>query len=220
MAAVAHYISDRLWARWTQAYYRRWPTSVWFIHQGYFWVFWNCIRRIHESVSGSHFAHWWGHITGYASATAINEAMARRINENVGRQNSNIRKLNFCILKKFLVTENASGQKILNGLSTVRVEWTKDENRAWRMSEVPDSEETFPCDLCILAMGFTGPERVIFCIWTYVNCYLIWSGVRRSVFLDRDKRLARLFLGRTTTGQTKRPGHEWHPAYPRDYVCK
>ncbi|VDK27600.1 unnamed protein product [Gongylonema pulchrum] len=63
--------------------------------------------------------------------------------------------------KKFLVSESATGQKILNGLSTVRVEWTKTENGAWRMSEVADSEEVFPCDLCILAMGFTGPEKVV-----------------------------------------------------------
>jgi glutamate synthase (NADPH/NADH) small chain len=28
-----------------------------------------------------------------------------------------------------------------------------------RFQEVPDSEETIPCDLALLAMGFTGPQR-------------------------------------------------------------
>ena len=28
------------------------------------------------------------------------------------------------------------------------------------MKEIPDSEEIHDCDLCILAMGFMGPERV------------------------------------------------------------
>lgn len=28
------------------------------------------------------------------------------------------------------------------------------------MNEIPGSEEIHDCDLCILAMGFVGPERV------------------------------------------------------------
>jgi glutamate synthase (NADPH/NADH) len=63
--------------------------------------------------------------------------------------------------KEFIVAENDSGVKVLTGLKTVRVEWEKDENGAWKMSEVPDSEEIHPADLCILAMGFVGPEKAI-----------------------------------------------------------
>ncbi|POY76879.1 putative Glutamate synthase (NADH) [Rhodotorula taiwanensis] len=47
---------------------------------------------------------------------------------------------------------------VLKGLNTVRVQWEKDAMGAWRMSEVPDSEEFFPADLVLLALGFLGPE--------------------------------------------------------------
>jgi len=46
----------------------------------------------------------------------------------------------------------------LAGLKTVRVEWTKDDKGAWKMAEVPGSEHTFPAQLCLLALGFLGPE--------------------------------------------------------------
>uniref|UniRef100_A0A8R1TVL0 Glutamine amidotransferase type-2 domain-containing protein n=1 Tax=Onchocerca volvulus TaxID=6282 RepID=A0A8R1TVL0_ONCVO len=62
--------------------------------------------------------------------------------------------------KKFLVSKSGSGQKILTGLLMIRVDWKKDENGAWRISEIEDSEEEMSCDLCILAMGFLGPEKV------------------------------------------------------------
>ncbi|VDK64428.1 unnamed protein product [Onchocerca ochengi] len=62
--------------------------------------------------------------------------------------------------KKFLVSKSGSGQKILTGLLMIRVDWKKDENGAWRISEIEDSEEEMSCDLCILAMGFLGPEKI------------------------------------------------------------
>lgn len=62
--------------------------------------------------------------------------------------------------KEFIVETNAAGVKVLTGLKTVKIEWTKDENGNWKMSEVADSEETHDCDMCILAMGFIGPETV------------------------------------------------------------
>ncbi|KAI1717309.1 conserved region in glutamate synthase domain-containing protein [Ditylenchus destructor] len=63
--------------------------------------------------------------------------------------------------KEFIVETNAAGVKVLTGLKTVKIEWTKDENGNWKMSEVADSEETHDCDMCILAMGFIGPETEI-----------------------------------------------------------
>jgi glutamate synthase (NADPH/NADH) small chain len=43
-------------------------------------------------------------------------------------------------------------------LHGIRLEWTKDGSR-WQMKEVPGSEFELDCDLCLLAMGFTGPEK-------------------------------------------------------------
>lgn len=49
---------------------------------------------------------------------------------------------------------------MITGLCTVEVEWKKDANGAWKMFEIEGTEATHPCDLCILAMGFIGPEKV------------------------------------------------------------
>ncbi|VDM96299.1 unnamed protein product [Thelazia callipaeda] len=63
--------------------------------------------------------------------------------------------------KKFLVNESTSGQKVLTGLLTVEVEWKKDDNGNWKMFEIENSERELLCDLCILAMGFVGPEKSV-----------------------------------------------------------
>lgn len=47
----------------------------------------------------------------------------------------------------------------LEGLNTVRVEWTKDSGGRWKMEEVPGSEKFFPAQLVFLALGFLGPEK-------------------------------------------------------------
>ncbi|GAA5912483.1 hypothetical protein JCM8208_006614 [Rhodotorula glutinis] len=44
------------------------------------------------------------------------------------------------------------------GVNTVRVAWEKDAVGQWKMSEVPESQEFFPADLILLALGFLGPE--------------------------------------------------------------
>src|SRR6478672_6262985 len=44
-------------------------------------------------------------------------------------------------------------------LHAIRLEWTKDPTGRWNMKEVPGSEFTLDCDLCLLAMGFVGPEK-------------------------------------------------------------
>ena len=47
----------------------------------------------------------------------------------------------------------------VESLTTVRVEWVKDESGRHVMREMPGSEQTWPCQLVLLAMGFLGPER-------------------------------------------------------------
>lgn len=43
----------------------------------------------------------------------------------------------------------------------MNIEWIKDENGRFKMIEIPGSEMIYECDLCILAMGFVGPEQVL-----------------------------------------------------------
>ena len=59
--------------------------------------------------------------------------------------------------KEFLMDD--SGR--VSGIRTVLVQWTKVSGR-WQMSEVPDSEKIYPCQLVLLAMGFLGPEDTVF----------------------------------------------------------
>jgi glutamate synthase (NADPH/NADH) small chain len=59
--------------------------------------------------------------------------------------------------KRFL--DDGSGN--VAGIETVRVEWTKDTDNKWQMSEVPGSEEVFEADLVFLSMGFLGPEDTL-----------------------------------------------------------
>uniref|UniRef100_A0A1I8AG36 Pyr_redox_2 domain-containing protein n=1 Tax=Steinernema glaseri TaxID=37863 RepID=A0A1I8AG36_9BILA len=63
--------------------------------------------------------------------------------------------------KKFVVNETSNGIKYLTGLCVVEIRWEKDEKGAWKMVEVEGTETTVDCDLCILAMGFVGPEKPI-----------------------------------------------------------
>ena len=48
----------------------------------------------------------------------------------------------------------------MTGLKTIAIDWIKDEKGAWKMLEKEGTEEIHECDLCILAMGFVGPEKV------------------------------------------------------------
>ncbi|KAI9466246.1 NADPH-dependent glutamate synthase [Lactarius psammicola] len=56
--------------------------------------------------------------------------------------------------KDFVVDEDGK----LQGLNTVRVEWTKDSGGRWKMEEVPGSEKHFSAQLVFLALGFLGPQ--------------------------------------------------------------
>ena len=44
-------------------------------------------------------------------------------------------------------------------LHGVRVDWSKDEQGRWKMTEIAGSEFEMPCDLCLLALGFVSPEH-------------------------------------------------------------
>ena len=64
----------------------------------------------------------------------------------------------YCVLSKEF-TKDADGN--VNGINTVRVEWTKDANGRWAMKEVEGSEQFFQADLILLSMGFLGPEEAV-----------------------------------------------------------
>ena len=49
----------------------------------------------------------------------------------------------------------------LTALITVEVEWVHKPGKRPQLIEKPNSEKTWPCDLALLALGFTGPETTI-----------------------------------------------------------
>ena len=54
------------------------------------------------------------------------------------------------------------GHGNLSGIiKAVHVEWTKDPNGHWNMTEIPGSEKLYKCDMALLALGFLGPEKSI-----------------------------------------------------------
>jgi NAD(P)H-dependent glutamate synthase small subunit len=64
----------------------------------------------------------------------------------------------FRVLSKRFIDD---GNGNVAGVETVRVEWQKDDEGKWKMTEVPGSEEIFEADLIFLAMGFLGPEDTL-----------------------------------------------------------
>lgn len=63
----------------------------------------------------------------------------------------------FSILSKEFVGD-AEGR--VTGIKAVRVKWNKDNTGKWSMKE-DDECVVFPCDLVLLALGFTGPEQTL-----------------------------------------------------------
>ncbi len=59
--------------------------------------------------------------------------------------------------KEFVADEKGN----LKALKTVRVEWQKDENGRFSFQEIKGSEQEWPCELALLALGFTGPENTL-----------------------------------------------------------
>ena len=64
----------------------------------------------------------------------------------------------FSIMTKEFVTDE-DGR--LSGLKTVQVRWEKHEGERPKLIEEPNSEKEWPCDLALLALGFTGPEPTL-----------------------------------------------------------
>lgn len=62
----------------------------------------------------------------------------------------------YCIKSSKFVSD---GNGNVKGIETVRVEWSKDDAGKWVLKDVEGSEEFFPADLVLLAMGFLGPEQ-------------------------------------------------------------
>lgn len=62
----------------------------------------------------------------------------------------------YCIKSSKFVSD---GNGTVKGIETVRVEWSKDDAGKWVLKDVEGSEEFFPADLVLLAMGFLGPEQ-------------------------------------------------------------
>ncbi|HUV06940.1 MAG TPA: glutamate synthase small subunit, partial [Spirochaetia bacterium] len=64
----------------------------------------------------------------------------------------------YCIrIKECLGT----GGKRLEGVRTVRVEWKSTGSGRYELNEIPGTEEEYPADLVLLAMGFLGPESAL-----------------------------------------------------------
>jgi len=64
----------------------------------------------------------------------------------------------YCVLSKRFIDD---GKGRVAGVETVRVEWEKDDQGKWQMTEVPGSDAVFEADLIFLAMGFLGPEDTL-----------------------------------------------------------
>ena len=63
----------------------------------------------------------------------------------------------YAVLTKSFVDDGNGNVKALRG---VEIESYKDEHGVRHVTEVEGSEFELPCDLCLLAIGFTGPEPV------------------------------------------------------------
>ena len=59
--------------------------------------------------------------------------------------------------KEFITDENGN----LKALKTVEVEWINKPGERPVLKEVPNSEKIWPCELVLLALGFTGPENTL-----------------------------------------------------------
>ncbi|RMA57240.1 glutamate synthase subunit beta [Ulvibacter antarcticus] len=59
--------------------------------------------------------------------------------------------------KEFLGDKNGN----LKGLVTAEVEWIFKEGERPQLKEIPNTEKTLDCDMVLLALGFTGPEKTL-----------------------------------------------------------
>ena len=49
----------------------------------------------------------------------------------------------------------------LRGIKTVNVQWVKNDEGGWEMSEIEGSEKEWQAQLILLSMGFLGPEQYV-----------------------------------------------------------
>jgi len=61
----------------------------------------------------------------------------------------------WCVLTKEFVGDKKGN---VTGLKTVEVEWIKKAGERHQLKEIKGSEKLWPCDLALLALGFTGHE--------------------------------------------------------------
>ena len=59
------------------------------------------------------------------------------------------------LTKEFVGDKNGN----VTGLKTIEVEWIKKEGERPQLKEIEGSEKLWPCDLVLLALGFTGHEK-------------------------------------------------------------
>ena len=64
----------------------------------------------------------------------------------------------YSILTKEFVGD---GDGNLKAIRTVRVEWHKEPGERPQMKEIPGTEQEWPCEMALLALGFLGPEADI-----------------------------------------------------------
>lgn len=57
--------------------------------------------------------------------------------------------------KEFITDKNGN----LTALKTVQVEWVYKKGERPSLKEVPNTEKEWPCEMVLLALGFTGPEK-------------------------------------------------------------
>ena len=62
------------------------------------------------------------------------------------------------LTKEFILDKNGK----LTGLKTIEVELKKIDGQKSRLIEIDGTEKIWPCDMVLLALGFTGPEKNIY----------------------------------------------------------
>ena len=65
---------------------------------------------------------------------------------------------NWNIATKAFITDTKG--KVI-ALKTVEVKWEKEQGKFSRFEEIPNTEKEWPCDMVLLALGFTGPEKTL-----------------------------------------------------------
>lgn len=65
---------------------------------------------------------------------------------------------NWLIFTKEFITDKLGN---LTALKTVQVDWEYKKGERPQLIEIPNTEKIWPCELALLALGFTGPEKTL-----------------------------------------------------------